>query len=394
MTPELSPAWPLPVTPTPEPSVFKTDVLVHVVRQYRPSVGGLEDFVSSLVARQRGRFARIKVVTLDRVFRSSDKALPAHEVLDGVEVIRLPFHGSTRYPLTPGILGAIADADLVHVHAIDFFFDALALTRVWHRKPMLATTHGGFFHSADFSALKKVWFQSLTRFSANRYGAIACCSQSDYDTFQTIAPKKVRLVENGVDIDKFAGASAPAPTKGLVTIGRLSKNKRVDRLLDAMQALTARDGAWTLDIIGTPFDWSAADITEMIDTRGLSGSVRLHVGPSDEEMRAIIARASLFASASTYEGFGLALIEAMSAGLLPVVEGNAAFRAFAAKHELVSLADFTDPAGAAAQIEATIDRLCAAPAAVRAQAMETAGGYSWASTAQRYEALYREVTGR
>ena len=130
-------------------------------------------------------------------------------------------------------------------------------------------------------------------------------------------------------VEKFAGAGSPAPAKSLITIGRLAHNKRVDRLLDTMTRLVASDPDWRLSIIGTPFDWSRDDVAAMIADRGLGGNVELHVGPSDAEMRDLIGKASLFVSASQHEGFGIALIEAMSAGLSSVVEGNDAFAAFA-----------------------------------------------------------------
>ncbi len=375
-------------------TVFQGDTLVHVVRQYKPSVGGLEDFVASLVARQQGRFRSIRIVTCDEVFRGGSGKLPAHETIDGVEVERLPYFGSPRYPLSPRILSAIRDADLVHVHAVDFFFDALALSAPLHGKPMIATTHGGFFHSQDYRLLKQMWFRTVTRLTANRYGAIACCSQSDYDKFVQIAPQKVRLVENGVDLGKFGDCGPRTPRRGLVTIGRLAINKRVDLLLDAMADLVGRDESWTLDIIGIPFDWSAEDVMRMIAARGLADHVRLHVGPSDAEVRDILSRNSLFVSASAYEGFGIALIEAMSAGLSPVVQRNAAFSAFAARHDGIALCDYTDPAAAARLIEKAYQALLRAPAETRARVMTVADTYSWSGTARRYEDLYREVTGR
>ncbi|MBC2857811.1 glycosyltransferase family 4 protein [Stappia sp. 28M-7] len=368
--------------------------LVHVVRQYRPSVGGLEDFVASLAARQKDRFASVRIVTCDRVFRGgTGEQLPAREIIDGIEVIRLPWHGSTRYPVTPGIFKAIAGADLVHVHAIDFFFDALALAAPFHRRPLVATTHGGFFHSGTAGGLKTVWFNTLTRLSATAYRGIACCSQSDYERFDAIAPSKVRLIENGVDLSKLGDAGAKAPVKGIVSIGRLSHNKRIDRVLDAFAVLARRDPAWTLDIVGTPFDWSGKDVEAMIGERGLAGRARLHVGPDDAAMREIAGRASLFASASVYEGFGIALIEAMSAGLVPVVEPNAAFSAFAQRHPGIALTDFGDAEQAANALAAAHDRLAADPKGLREEVMAVAQTYSWESTAERYADFYREALG-
>lgn len=368
--------------------------LVHVVRQYRPSVGGLEDFVASLAARQKDRFANVRIVTCDRVFRGgTGETLPEREIIDGIEVIRLPWHGSTRYPVTPGIFKAIAGAGLVHVHAIDFFFDALALASPFHRRPLVATTHGGFFHSGTAGGLKTVWFNTLTRLSATAYCGIACCSQSDYERFAAIAPSKVRLIENGVDLSKLGDAGAKTPVKGIISIGRLSQNKRIDRVIDAFAVLARRDPEWTLDIVGAPFDWSAKDVEAMIAERGLTGRARLHVGLNDAAMREIAGRASLFASASVYEGFGIALIEAMSAGLVPVVEPNPAFSAFAQRHPGITLTDFSDAEQAASALAAAHARLCGNPQGLREEVMAVAQTYSWESTAERYATFYREALG-
>ncbi|MGD9503100.1 MAG: glycosyltransferase, partial [Methyloceanibacter sp.] len=101
--------------------------IVHVVRQFYPGVGGLENGVRDLASAQVAAGDRVRVVTLDRLFNDpSKKRLPAHETLDGIEIVRIPYAGSQRYPLAPAVLAHIADADIVHVHAMDFFFDYLA----------------------------------------------------------------------------------------------------------------------------------------------------------------------------------------------------------------------------------------------------------------------------
>lgn len=379
------------VDPAQPPFVGRT--IVHVVRQFYPMVGGLEDFVRNLVRRQTDRFDRVRVVTLDRLFIEPDKHLPQRETLDGVEICRIPFRGSPRYPLAPSVLSQLQGADIIHVHAVDFFFDFLALTSLARHTPMVATTHGGFFHTASFRQLKSLWFNSVTRTSASRYKGIACCSESDFARFATIAPTRVRLIENGADLEKFGSASAERPSKGLITIGRFSHNKRLDLLLDMMQQLARRDPDWRLHIAGSASDWSAADIRQMIDARGLGSSVALHVGPSNTQIREIMQQCSLFVSASEYEGFGIALIEALSAGLVPVVEPNAAFQSLAHKHDMVALARFADPAAAAGSVEAAFAALEGGGSVLRAAAIESSGQHGWAQTAQLYEDLYRTALG-
>ena len=119
---------------------------------------------------------RARVVTLDRLFSSPDGRLDATETIDGIEIVRIPWSGPSRYPLAPQIFRHLSDADLVHVHAVDFFFDALAWGKPLHGRPMIATTHGGFFHTAKYAALKKIWFQTATRLSALAYNRLISCS--------------------------------------------------------------------------------------------------------------------------------------------------------------------------------------------------------------------------
>ena len=105
-------------------------LIVHVVRQFHPGVGGLETVVRELASAQVKAGHRVRVVTLDRLFNVAGRQkLPAREVLEGIEIIRIAYFGSTRYPLAFSALRHVRDADLVHVHAIDFFSDYLAWTK-------------------------------------------------------------------------------------------------------------------------------------------------------------------------------------------------------------------------------------------------------------------------
>ncbi|MBY3176468.1 glycosyltransferase family 4 protein [Rhizobium leguminosarum] len=372
------------------PQLETAPLIVHVVRQFLPNRGGLEDVVANLARQTVRRGYRVRVVTLDSLFTAPEDKLPLREDIDGIEVVRIPWFGSSRYPLAPQIFRHLADADLVHVHAIDFFFDALAWGRLLHGKPMIVTTHGGFFHTQKYATIKKIWFRTLTRASAMAYRRVICCSASDLKQFSEIVPDSL-LIENGADIGKFADTASRRAKRRIVTIGRFSVNKRLDHLLDAMAMLKTRDPEWHLDIVGAESDLNRADVEGAIESRDLSGRVTLHVSPENDTIRRIIAEASIFASASEYEGFGLVALEAMSAGLLPVLNANDAFSTLADRHPLLLLADFTNPESAATAIEAAHQALSRQPDAVRAGLLDAARGYSWDIVAGRYIDLYRSL---
>ncbi|POR50886.1 glycosyltransferase family 4 protein [Bosea psychrotolerans] len=367
--------------------------IVHVVRQFLPNRGGLEDVVANLCKEQLRMGLAPSVVTLDRLFARPDVRLPREEVINGIPIRRIPYFGSSRYPLAPSIFAYLGDAEIVHVHAVDFFFDALAIGWMLHRKPLVATTHGGFFHTADFSVLKKIWFNGPTRLSSRAYRAIAACSANDARTFENVAAGHVHLIENGVDLDKFAEASSSVPVRRIVSIGRFSKNKRPDHLIATMAELLRSGDDWHLDMIGVASDWSESELRDAVAQAGLADHIALHFELDDAAVRALMSQASLFVSASEFEGFGLAVIEAMSAGLMPIVQPNAAFTALAKKHPLIRLANFADPVEAAETIADAFTTLSNGNASL-ASAKAELSVYSWRHVAQSYQWMYNSALRR
>lgn len=302
--------------------------VAHVVRQYYPSVGGMEDVVQSIAQHQMKRHGQLPViVTLDRLFRNADQPLAGEEVINGIQVVRLPYRGPSRYPLCPGVLDHVRDTDVIHVHGIDFFFDFLAATRPIHRRPMVVSTHGGFFHTRFAATLKKVYFNTATRLSSSAYDRVVATSENDGKIFNAIvqSPKKV-VIENGVNIEKYADRSARELTPALIYFGRWSENKGLLEIIEFFRQLVTRQPGWKLIIAGREYDHTEAELADRIRQHGLVDSVRLAANPSDQELASLIGQSSYFICLSHHEGFGIAPIEAMSAGLTPVLSDIPPFR--------------------------------------------------------------------
>ncbi|HET7864525.1 MAG TPA: glycosyltransferase family 4 protein, partial [Burkholderiaceae bacterium] len=307
--------------------------VVHVVRQYLPSRGGMEDVVFNIARTQQALHdQRPRIVTLDRVFRHEHQPLPTDEVLDGIPVHRLSYSGSERYPLFPAVLRHLADADVVHVHGIDFAFDYLSLMRWWHRKPMVACTHGGFFHTSFAQRAKKIFFHSVTRCTARGYHRILASSANDGEMFRQVVPgERVRVIENGVDIDKFADAASPTLQPTLIYVGRWVAHKGLPRTFELLAALRALNPAWRLIVAGREYDLDRHALALLAQEKGVAAAVTLLPNPDNAAIRAAMGEASYSVCLSRHEGFGLAAIEAMSAGLVPVLSAIPPFERLAAE---------------------------------------------------------------
>ena len=307
-------------------------LIVHVVRQFHPGVGGLETVVRELASAQVKAGHRVRVVTLDRLFNvAGTQKLPAREMLDGIEIIRIAYFGSSRYPLAFSVLRHIKDADLVHVHAIDFFFDYLAWTKPWHGRKLVVSTHGGFFHTKYASRLKRVWFQTVTRLSLKFYAGVAAVSASDFERFSSIRPHGLVCIENGANVSTFHDAAADHFQKSIISLGRFAKNKRIDRLIEFARALRRYDSEWKLTLAGRPGDLQAEEVSALVETAGLSDAIDVVASPTDEAVKTLMRNSSFVASSSEYEGFGVAAVEGMSAGLFPLLSEIPPFRRLIAR---------------------------------------------------------------
>jgi alpha-1,3-mannosyltransferase len=368
--------------------------IVHVVRQFRPGIGGLENMVGDLAAAQVDRGHTVRVVTLNRLFDSApDERIVPRETMAGVEVVRIPYFGSRRYPIAVSVIRHIKDADIVHVHGLDFFFDYLALNAFWHRRKLVVSTHGAFFHTPYAAALKRIYFATMTRLSLSQYAGVATVGIEDDRLFNTIRSRGILLIENGVDTDKYCDASARGPTRTMISIGRFSSNKRFDRMIAFAAALRRQDPRWRLTVVGRPWDLSVRDLSALAESAGVADAVEIVVAPSNAAIRDLMARCSVIASASDYEGFGLAAVEGMSAGLYPVLSDIPPFRRLVERSGLGVLLDFSDADAAAGRFLAKWQDVEADWDTVRQAAMTASSEHSWSRVSEKYESFYHSVLG-
>lgn len=358
--------------------------ILLAARVFWPNLGGIERHVQWLAEHLTKLGHTADIVTLNRAFEDG-RDLPPYDRFEHPggttsHVWRVPYAGSNRYPIAPRIADFVRRYDVVHVHAIDFFADWMLATRACHRRPVVLSTHGGFFHTGFAPRLKKLWFHTLTRRLLSAVDALIYTSDQDEALFSTIT-RRGQLIRTGVSLDPWRTLKREPEPGRFVTVGRVDRHKGLGHLIASLALVP---GDWRAEIVGPEVvPGLVATLRSEAAALGVEDRVRF-LGRVDESvMHDTVRRAELGLWPAEYESFGISVVEAMSAGVVPVLNDIAAFRYFHAggNGELVDFRDSKAAAAAILRAQAT-----AQERAVIARA--TAERYAWEGVVREVEAVY------
>jgi glycosyltransferase involved in cell wall biosynthesis len=301
--------------------------------------------------------------------------------------------GALRVLLTLGRAAARARVDCLHVQ----YAGPLA----W-RGPLVVTVHDlGFLHLPEsFPAGLRLALRVLVARSVARAARVITCSEfcrRDIEARYGLPPGRVVAIPLG------AGAHfRPHPAEEtaavlarhglrpgfLFALGRLNRRKNLERLLLAYGRLRAGGVTGAPLVIGGKPDFGVADVLRRASLGPGGPSVRFAGLVPEADLPHFYAGAACFVYPSLFEGFGLPVLEAMACGA-PVVCSNRT-----ALPELVQTAGLlVDPESVDALAEAVArvlgDRALAGELGRRG--LEASRRYSWAETARRTLAVYREA---
>jgi alpha-1,3-mannosyltransferase len=367
--------------------------ILHVVRQFHPSIGGIERFTLDLCRFSLRQGHECGVVTLNRDF-ATGCSLPSSETVEGISVKRVPFFGPKRYRLAPQVLRCLDGYDLIHVHCVDFFADYLGATRLLHKRPLVVSTHGGFFHSPWGSRVKRLFFDVVTRMTMRSVDRVVCDSRQDLALFSRIASSKCTLIENGIDYESFAQVKKRVIPGLLLYIGRTDANKRLDRLIEMMALLAKERPEAALAFVGPDWLGEWPRLQRLAISLGLQERVHFVGKVSDAELRRWLSEAHYFVSASVYEGFGIAAVEAMASGTVPILNDIPAFRNIVRDGESGLLIDFGEPRTASRRIAQALAAPVSAYEDMSGAAKETASRYRWEAVGEQFISLYEGLLRR
>jgi alpha-1,3-mannosyltransferase len=363
--------------------------ILQVVRQFYPSVGGIESAVAALCDRLQRRGHECEVVTLARLW-NDPRPLPPTDVVDGLRVERIPFVGGRRYFLAPRVLRFAAGQTIIHVHAIDFFVDFLAATRWRHHIPFVVSTHGGIFHTTWAMRAKRIYFHTMTRLALTQAARVICDSSQDDRLFAPIVPARKRItINNGVE-DAFFGIRKSVQPGLMVMVGRIAEHKGIGRVIDLLPRIRTLVPGARLAVVGPDWEGLQASLEARARAAGVADGVSFAGAVERTVLMEHLARAHLVLAASEYEGFGIAMIEAMASGSLVIGSDIEAHRELIRPDIDGVLVDFRDEARALTAVVNALRLPARQVVDMGARARAAASRFGWERVADQVERVYHE----
>jgi glycosyltransferase involved in cell wall biosynthesis len=321
--------------------------IVHVSDCFPPRTGGIESQVSDLATHQAAAGHEVHVLTA--TLGEGGERGGVVDLVAGVHVhrlgVRMPF-GLPVTPAGPRLMRAVfaeVRPDAVHVHAgvlSPFAFDGARVAMAAHL-PVAITWHcmlDGAVRPLRVGARIAGWGDAPAALSAVSRAAARRVSE--------VFGVPVDMVPNGMDLEAWApsgldeagvGGSSRAPRPAdsaeprpvhLVSTMRLAPRKRAVPLIDLVAAAVRHlpVGSVRLTVIGSGPERHRVEA--QVAKHGLQGVVELAGRLTREQVRDAYSDAEVFLAPAELEAFGIAALEARTAGLAVVARRGTGIEEF------------------------------------------------------------------
>ncbi len=338
--------------------------IVHLSDCYLPRLGGIEMQVRDLARRQHAAGHDVHVITTTPA-APRGRAPVEPDGLDGVSVHRLaadlPYELPVNLRAPAGVRQVLDRAraqghpfEAAHVHAgvVSPFAFSVAKVAADAMVPTTITLHclWGYLTPA-FRLLdgRSHWSRWPVVFSA-------VSEVAALPVRRIVGPSiDVEVLPNGIEAKDWEVDRLPRDADDVLVVGvmRLAARKRPMQMLRALREardLVPASIRLRAKIIGEGPE--RRSLERYLSRAGMSGWVELTGRLTRDEIREVYRRADVFVAPANLESFGIAALEARSAGVPVVAKANSGIREFVS-HEVEGLLAATD-----AELAGALVRLC------------------------------------
>jgi glycosyltransferase involved in cell wall biosynthesis len=378
--------------------------VLHVIPSAAPVDGGPNLAVRAISRGLASRGIDVTVATTNAAGDGSlDVPLDSPVIDDGV-VYRyfartVPGSWKFSWPMTRWLWANAAAYDVVHVHALFSYATIPGCRSAAHApvpyvlRPLGTLSEWSLGHRGW---KKRPYYALLERSHLEMASAIHVTSDAEAEDVARLGhAARTRVIPLGIDVEdrppvRARPVSAHDPLR-LLFLSRLHEKKNVPLLLRALADVGDSPRPVMLTIAGDGEPRYRDDLVALTQQLGLTDRVRFVGHVHGDAKREVLEHSDCFVLPSAHENFGLAVAEALAAGLPAIVSPG------------VALARDVNDAGAGLVADATESELASAirwaadhPAALiemGERAWQLAHrDLSWDRTCERLVALYAELT--
>jgi glycosyltransferase involved in cell wall biosynthesis len=301
------------------------------------------------------------------------------------EVVLAPGAGGTRWE--QGRLAALLRKDRP-----DVLFAPGYTAPIVHHIPTVLVIHDVSFlaHPEWFGRREGLRRRVVVRLSASRARRILTVSQFSRDEIIRrlgISATRVRVIHHGLPAPRAAVTVTREPL--VLYVGSLFNRRHIPELIDGFARVAAANPAVRLMLVGRNRTHPRQEPEALARDAGVGDRVVVRDWIDDVALAEAYGRASAFAFLSEYEGFGFTPLEALAAGVPPVVldtpvarevYGDASIRIATPNPDAIAGA-LTEALAQEGDVRRAV--LAAAPAVL--------ARYSWTATARQTLAAIEEA---
>ncbi len=246
----------------------------------------------------------------------------------------------------------IREYDIVHIHGI-WHFGSLAPFLIPNKVPRVITIHGlldrwAIRHSGWKKSLVSALYQKRLLRKTDLIQVNNSEEEEDVTLYLGAPPRNLKIIPNGMRLDDYSSL----PERGLflkhfhlqdtgktiLFMGRLNRKKGLDLLLPAFEKYHQQHPDARLILAG-PDDGYEAATRAFLEAHNLTEAVKL-VGMLTGELKMkALADAAVFVLPTYSEGFSIAVLEAMAAGVPVIVSDRTGFGDYTREYEAAALTE-------------------------------------------------------
>ncbi|WP_435103474.1 glycosyltransferase [Arhodomonas sp. AD133] len=302
--------------------------VLHIGKYFPPFNGGIENFMADLVLATTPLGVDVSAV----VHHSPDA--PKHvtrEHWHGTAIHRVPSYGQIAYaPISPAFPWALRRAisterpDVLHVHMPNtsaFWLLGLPAAR---RLPWVVHWHADVVGPGMEEKLRRLYpfYRPLEQTLLRRADAIVATSPDYLSSSEALARwrSKAEVIPLGLPLERVSADADGMPWQyperlKVLCVGRLSKYKGIDRLIEAAERVSG------LEVVVVGDGEEKPSLQALAQGGDGRSSIRLAGRVTDAERNALMASCDVLClpSLNRAEAFGVVLLEAMALGRPAIV---------------------------------------------------------------------------